>query len=377
MSIQIDQVRFVKVEVTPKTTWYFAEVVNSNGLETVVEFTKGTSSAEVAKLINQMIVCLVEKLVVDESDVESILNIDHILDGRSIESAAISAIRTAITQLSAMDKGITLSEILGGSGVEKIPVYANINRGLLSTDRTPHDFAAAAEEAVKGKFSIIKCAPFDEVNPNDSPGEILKAAEMGIERVNSIRRAVGEAITVLVDCHSRFTAETAHHVAEKLESVSIGWFEEPLSPNDHSCLLADVVKQVSMPVAGGESGYGKFFFDALLSSGSVEIVMPDIKYCGGVSESVKIGRSALSMGRRVSLHSPSGPISLLASAHSAAAVECSMALEHAVSEADWRSEVIEPAEVIRDGNIYLPKGLGLGAVLNRKLLVEKGEYFSV
>ena len=85
MSIQIDQVRFVKVEVTPKTTWYFAEVVNSNGLETVVEFTKGTSSVEVAKLINQMIVCLVEKLVVDESDVESILNIDHILDGRSIE----------------------------------------------------------------------------------------------------------------------------------------------------------------------------------------------------------------------------------------------------------------------------------------------------
>ena len=65
MSIQIDQVRFVKVEVTPKTTWYFAEVVNSNGLETVVEFTKGTSSVEVAKLINQMIVCLAEKLVVD------------------------------------------------------------------------------------------------------------------------------------------------------------------------------------------------------------------------------------------------------------------------------------------------------------------------
>ena len=377
MSIQINQARFVKVSVTPKTAWYFAKVVNSNGLETVVEFTKGSSSGEVAKLIHQMTGYLSEQLVEDESDVESILNIDHIMDGRSVESAAISAVRTAITQLLAMEKDISLNETFNGGKIEKVPVYANINRGLFSTDRAPNDFAAAAENAVKRGFSIIKCAPFDEVSPSDSSEWILKSAEMGIERVKSIRRAVGESITVLIDCHSRFTPETARQVAEKLESVSIGWFEEPLSPNDHSRSLSDVVKKVSMPVAGGESGYGEPFFDALLSSGSLEIVMPDIKYCGGVSESVRIGRSAISKGAGVSLHSPSGPVSLLASAHSTAAVECSMALEHAVSESDWRSELIEPAEVIRDGNIYLPKGPGLGAVLNSNMVAERGECFSV
>ena len=351
--------------------------MNSNGLETVVEFTKGSSSGEVAKLIHQMTGYLSEQLVEDESDVESILNIDHIMDGRSVESAAISAVRTAITQLSAMEKDISLNETFNGGKIEKVPVYANINRGLFSTDRAPNDFAAAAENAVKRGFSIIKCAPFDEVSPSDSSEWILKSAEMGIERVKSIRRAVGESITVLIDCHSRFTPETASQVAEKLESVSIGWFEEPLSPNDHSRSLSDVVKKVSMPVAGGESGYGEPFFDALLSSGSLEIVMPDIKYCGGVSESVRIGRLARSKGAGVSLHSPSGPVSLLASAHSTAAVECSMALEHAVSESDWRSELIEPAEVIRDGNIYLPKGPGLGAVLNSNMMAKRGEYFSV
>ena len=377
MNIQIDQVRFIKVRVTPKTAWYFAKVMNSNGLETVVEFTKGSSSGEVAKLIHQMTGYLSEQLVEDESDVESILNIDHIMDGRSVESAAISAVRTAITQLLAMEKDISLNETFGGGKIEKVPLYANINRGLFSTDRKPNDFAAAAENAVKRGFSTIKCAPFDEVSPSDSSEWILKSAEMGIERVKSIRRAVGESITVLIDCHSRFTPETASQVAEKLESVSIGWFEEPLSPNDHSRSLSDVVKKVSMPVAGGESGYGEPFFDALLSSGSLEIVMPDIKYCGGVSESVRIGRLARSKGAGVSLHSPSGPVSLLASAHSTAAVECSMALEHAVSESDWRSELIEPAEVIRDGNIYLPKGPGLGAVLNSNMMAKRGEYFSV
>ena len=61
MSIQIDQVRFVKVRVTPKTAWYFAKVVNYNGLETVVEFTKGSLSGEVAKLIHQ--ICILLKLL--------------------------------------------------------------------------------------------------------------------------------------------------------------------------------------------------------------------------------------------------------------------------------------------------------------------------
>ena len=108
MSMQIDKVSFASVEVTPRTTWYFAEIVNSNGLMTVVEFTKGASSVEVAKLIQNILTHLSGKLVDTEADIESILNYDRILDGRSVEAAAISAIRTAITQLSSMEKGIEI-----------------------------------------------------------------------------------------------------------------------------------------------------------------------------------------------------------------------------------------------------------------------------
>ena len=126
MGMQIDKVSFVRVEVTPWTTWYFAEIVNSNGLMTVVEFTKGASSIEVARLMQNMLTHLSEKLVDTEADVAYILNPDGIMDGRSLEAAAVSAIRTAITQLSSMEKGISLCDRLGGCGIKKIPVYANI-----------------------------------------------------------------------------------------------------------------------------------------------------------------------------------------------------------------------------------------------------------
>ncbi len=377
MSMHIDKVSFASVKVTPRTTWYFAEIVNSNGLVTVDEFTKGPSSVEVAKLIQNILTHLSGKLVDTEADIESILNYDRILDGRSVEAAAISAIRTSITQLSSMEKGISLGHMLGGSGIKNIPVYANINRGLFATDRTPRDFAVAAEDAAKQNFSIIKCAPFDEVNPLEAPTDILKAADIGLARVNAIRSSVGESITILIDCHSRFTTETASHIAEKLEALSIGWFEEPLSPNDYGRALSELVNNVSIPLAGGETGYGQLFFDGLLSNGSVEIIMPDIKYCGGVSESVRIGRSALSVGGSFSLHSPSGPVSLLASAHATAAVKGSMALEHAVFESDWRYEITDPPEVIKDGHIQLHEGPGLGVGLNREVITKRGEIFPV
>ena len=128
--------------------------------------------------------------------------------------------------------------------------------------------------------------------------------------------------------------------------------------------LAAIASSATLPVAGGESGYGGDFFDHLLEVRAVSVIMPDIKHCGGVVEAVRAGRSALGRGGAFSLHSPSGPISLLASAHVTAAVPGALPLEHAVDEVDWRAELIAPAESIQAGRLLLPAGPGLGAVLD-------------
>ena len=56
------------------------------------------------------------------------------------------------------------------------------------------------------------------------------------------------------------------------------------------------------------------------------------------------------------MHSPSGPVSPFASARVMAALPGAMALEHAVDEARWRSEILEPPERIEDGRVWFPKG---------------------
>ena len=287
-------------------------------------------------------------------------------------ATAVSALRTAVAQLDAERAGVSLHRFLGADATERVELYANINRALHATGRTPADFARAAERAACAGFRSFKCAPFDEVSSTLPPDRIRSAAAAGLERVRAVRAAIGPAARLLVDCHSRFTAATAPAIGAELAQAGVGWFEEPLQPRTAAADLAAIARQAPMPVAGGESGYGSAFFDRLLETGAVSIIMPDIKHCGGVGEAVRAGRAALRQGGAFSLHSPSGPVSLLASAHVTAAVPGALPLEHAVGEAEWRSELISPAERIENGHLHMPPGAGLGATLDWPAIVRHG-----
>jgi galactonate dehydratase len=178
--------------------------------------------------------------------------------------------------------------------------------------------------------------------------------------------------TVLVDCHSRFERDTAPLIVEELAKLNVGWFEEPVQPTSDPEDLAAIARWAPIPVAGGESGYGVEFFNGLLDTEAVSVVMPDIKHCGGAVEAVTIGRSTDAKGKGFSMHSPSGPISLLASGHATAAVPNSMPLEHAVYEADWRADLLAPRERVEDGHLYLTSSPGLGAEINWDLVRRLG-----
>jgi galactonate dehydratase len=177
---------------------------------------------------------------------------------------------------------------------------------------------------------------------------------------------------VLVDCHSRFEANAAPLVAEELARLDVGWLEEPMEPTTDAAGLVEVAGKVGMPVAGGESGYGESFFEDLVRRRAVRIVMPDIKHCGGVAEACRAGRAATAAGGQVSLHCPSGPVSLLASAHVTAAIPGALPLEHAVEEAPWRAELLDPPECIEGGRLWLLAGIGVGAKLSAEVVSRYG-----
>ena len=375
-SVKIESVRFAEVVASEATTWTFVEVYDGDGLRAVAEITCGTDTAKAVRLTVELAERLNGREIAGESDVEGILGLSVAdMQADMALATAVSGMRTAVSDLRAQRRGITLTEELGGEPQESILLYANINRHLLTRDRSPASFGRAAEYAVSQGFGIVKCAPFDGVGPPSTREKILDVARTGIERVAAVRAAVGPKVTVLVDCHSRFERHTAALVAEQLAKSNIGWFEEPVEPTEDAEGLAEIAREVSMITAGGESGYGREFFRAVVEMGALNVVMPDVKYCGGLAEARASGLAAMKAGGDVSLHSPSGPVSLVGGGHATAAMPGAIHLEHAVYEADRRAELVLPYERVESGRLWMPDGVGLGAALNAAVVERYGRYW--
>ena len=374
MAVRLESAQFAAVEATPWTEWTFARLHAQSGACADVEI---TGPGDVASLVAEQMKVLSGKPIDSEADVPRLLNLDHHhLNADLPLATAVSALRTGVSIIQAVEDGITLTEALGGEPADSVPLYANINRGLFATDRTPADFSKAAERADREGFRAIKCAPFDEVTPGGDSAEAVQNARTGIQRVTAIRDAVGPSITLMVDCHGRFDVDSAVTVAGKLADLDVTWFEEPVRPNADPESSARIAARVPMTVAGGEMGYSEELFADLIATNAVSVIMPDVMFCGGAAVAARSGRAAIDAGGIVSLHSPSGPLSLLIGGHVTASVPGAMPLEHAVHEADWRTDLLTSPERIVDGHLHLPSFPGLGAELDWHLLRRIGRVWS-
>ena len=368
--MRLETAEFAAVEVTPWTEWRFLRLRAQGGVYADVEI---TGPGEVVSLVAENLKLLKGSALADEADVSSLLNLeDHRLNGDLSLATTVSALRTGVSIIQAIEDGISLAEALGGESADSVPLYANINRGLFATDRTAADFARAAELAVREGFNVVKCAPFDEVSPGSDSSKAVRNAQTGTQRVAAIRDAVGSDITLMVDCHGRFDVESAVIVAEHLAGLGVNWFEEPVRPNVDPESSAEIAARVPMQVAGGETGYGEDLFADLIAKDAVKVIMPDVIFCGGAAVAARSGNAAIDAGGEVSLHSPSGPVSLLTGGHVTASISGAMPLEHAVHEVDWRADLLTPPECIQGGRLRLTSSPGLGAELDWDLLRRVG-----
>ena len=287
-------------------------------------------------------------------------------DSGRIGATALSAIDQALWDLAGKAMGVPAWQLMGGKRRDKIRLYANLNRG--TDDRTPQGFADAAKRAVDAGFQAVKSTPFDEVQWRrmDRDG-YARDAERGIERLEKTRAAIGDEIELLVDCHGRFDLATAFKVAEKVRPLDLYWFEEPV-PREQVDALRQLRLHSGQTIAGGEAFFGREGFWDYIVEGAVDVLMPDVKHAGGISECRRIAALAEVAQLPISPHSPAGPVSTMAGVHLAATIANFTVLEHAFGEVDWRDKLVTPAENIVDGFIAVPDTPGLGIELDEAVI---------
>jgi L-alanine-DL-glutamate epimerase-like enolase superfamily enzyme len=181
-----------------------------------------------------------------------------------------------------------------------------------------------------------------------------------LDRVETIRKTIGDKISLSVDVNQGFTVNYAIEMGKRLVDYNLYWYEEPVPVNDLEG-SARVAEAVDIPLASGETIYTRDGILQMLRLRAADILMPDLARMGGITEWRKAAVLADSYHVPVSPH-----IFTEFTAHAMAAAPNAIICEYM----PWFDDLIANPSKIEDGYLILPEEPGLGLALNRRT-VEK------
>jgi L-rhamnonate dehydratase len=185
---------------------------------------------------------------------------------KGIAIMAISGVDLALWDLRAKRAEIPLVELLGGRVGESVRTYKTVFSAPESIDAVDREFSA-----VKMHAGVL-------------PGEDLGDIVGGIARV---RETVGSQIEIMGDACMKMDVETTLSLAEQLEPYDLLWLEEPLPPDDLEG-YARLRDECPIPIAGGEHEFTAKAFEPIIAEKLHAYVQPDVCWCGGMTELLKI-----------------------------------------------------------------------------------------
>lgn len=360
---KIAEMKPVLLKVTDKTHWLFVMIVTDDGFTGLGEATLAGEHLQISACIRQ----LAEQMKGCSSESINAFEPRFAVDrGGLAQRAAASAAEQALWDIAGKRLNRPVHALLGGAVRNRIPVYANINRGTL--DRTPNGFAEKAHKAVESGFRYVKISPFDGLGSGDALADTQKL-DQGMERIRAVVDALGNKAKLMIDCHELFDEFQALEMLGKVADFRPYWVESPVPENTIRLQglkrLRKAADDLGIRFAGLEKKYTLAQFLPYLEAGIYDVIMPDAKYCGGLKALQHIAALAGVYGVTVSPHNPTGPVCHLASIHAAATLDNFLILEHQFDETPLFYELgIQDVPSIENGWITVPNSPGLGFELD-------------
>jgi D-galactarolactone cycloisomerase len=285
---------------------------------------------------------------------------DHGQKGVVIQG--LSGIDIALWDIKGKHFGVPVHRLLGGAQRTEVQAYATGLYRRKSGDPL-HYLAEEAAGYVAEGFGAVKLKV--------GFGVVEDAAV-----TRSVREAIGPDVALMVDANHAYDAVAAISLGRRIERYEIGWFEEPVPPEDVAGYRS-VKAALSIPIAGGECEFTRFGFRDLLVSHALDIVQPDTCAAGGLSECKKIADMAEAFGIRYNPHVWGTGIAIAASLqllavlppHTPLSLEpVEPLLEFDRTEHPIRQAILTSPIEHRGGVVQVPDGPGLCIEVDRKAL---------
>lgn len=365
------------IKMNEGLAWVFVSVDTDEGIRGWGECTDYIANPQLVRGIEAVKPFV---LGVDASHIEEIWQrIFHLysdLNGRGFVSHLISAIDIALWDIKGKALGLPIYDLLGGPVRECVPVYTHVSDTSHSDTFEDH-LESMMEDARQTKaagYQAIKTDPF----PSRRSQGRFRGASM-VERIDpagmteavrwmeGLREAVGDEYELMVDAHARFDVASAIEACRALEHIGLVWLEEPIHVENHNA-LKHVRENVNVPLCVGERHFTRWDYWQIINDRLIDYIMPDVAWCGGISELRRIAALAETQYIRVSPHDALGPVAIAASFHLCMNIpnlyreEC---VHHWFPQFE---QLIEPMFDVRDGCIYPNGKPGLGIDFNEEVM---------
>ncbi|MCW8167198.1 L-rhamnonate dehydratase [Verminephrobacter aporrectodeae subsp. tuberculatae] len=199
---------------------------------------------------------------------------------------AISGVDLALWDLLAKVRGEPVHALLGGPVRDELSFYMTGTRP---------DFAQQ-QGFIGGKLPL-----------HHGPAEREEGLRKNLQLLADMRQKCGKDFWLMYDCWMSLDLEYATRLAKTAhEEFGLKWIEEALPPDDYWG-YAELRRNVprGMLVATGEHEATRWGFRMLLEMECCDILQPDVGWCGGITELLKISALADARGKLVVPHGSS------------------------------------------------------------------------
>jgi L-rhamnonate dehydratase len=261
---------------------------------------------------------------------------------------AISGVDLALWDLLGRLRGEPVYQLLGGQVRDELVFYATGARPDL----------AKQMGFIGGKLPL-----------HHGPAEGEEGLRKNLAELAAMRDRVGPDFWLMLDCWMSLDLNYAIRLAQRAHALGLKWIEEALSPDDYWGYAE--LKKAAPPgllVTTGEHEATRWGFRMLLEMGCCDIIQPDVGWCGGLTELVKISALADSHGALVIPHGSSVySYHFVATRHNSPFAEFLMMAPKADHVVPMFHPQLIGEPVPLNGRLKLSDAPGFGVELNRDI----------
>jgi len=265
---------------------------------------------------------------------------------------AISAVDLALWDLLGRLREEPVYALIGGPVRDEIEFYAT----------GPRPDLAKELGFIGGKLPLVH-----------GPAEGDEGLRRNVETATQMRERVGDDFFLAYDCWMALDVPYALKLIEALRPYRFKWLEEFLPPDDYWG-YAEVRRRAprDLLIATGEHEATRWGFRLLIDMGCCDIVQPDVGWCGGLTELLKIAAYADAHGVLVIPHGSSVySYHFVVTRTSSPFAEFLMMAPDAASVVPMFAPLLLDEPVPSNGRLRVPDRPGFGVELNRALALER------